>query len=50
MITLNGKQVVIKPGNKEAEDWAKGAVDRILSHYTEEELETMRKQNGVPVD
>lgn len=31
---------------QDATKWAKGAVDRILSHYTPEELETMRRRNG----
>lgn len=30
---------------KRAEKWAKKAAGRILSHWTEEELETMRRQN-----
>lgn len=46
MIILNGKAVTVKQGGKDAEQWAKEACDRIFSHYTKQELETLRKQNG----
>ena len=46
MITLNGKIVSLKQGGKDAEQWAKEAADRIFSHYTKQELETLRKQNA----
>jgi hypothetical protein len=49
MITNNGKQARLPEAStkqqKAAETWAKGVCDRVFSHYTEEELDTMRKQN-----
>jgi hypothetical protein len=52
MITKNGLQVIIDNKNRsnqdlqDAEQWAKEACDRIFSHYSKQEMETMRKQNG----
>jgi len=49
LITLNGKPVNIKSqsvSDAKASQWAKEACNRIFSHYTPEEMELMRKQNG----
>jgi hypothetical protein len=50
MITRNGQIVVItitedKKELKAAEKWAKSACDRIFSHYSEKEMDEMRKRN-----
>lgn len=51
MITLNGKPVTIQYSRhtpKEIEEatlWAKGVCDRVFSHYTESEMDLMRRAN-----
>jgi hypothetical protein len=49
-ITRNGQEVVLQITNdkkelKAAEKWAKDACNRIFSHYTEQEMDEMRKRN-----
>ena len=48
MITKNGREVkiTINPKDLAAAKWAKEAATRIFSHYTNEEMELMRKRNG----
>ena len=48
MITRNGREIslTINPKDTAASKWAKDAADRIFSHYTDSEMEAIRKRNG----